>query len=142
MNAIICIDNQNGIAFNHRRQSRDKVLIGDMLSFVREKPLYVSSYSAMLFGEEDQKSIRLSDAPHVECPQGAWCFLELVDPQEIEHQIETLIVYRWNKIYPGDLFLTIELGAQSLWKLQETKDFPGSSHEQLTREVYIKESNR
>lgn len=34
MTLILCLDDENGMMFNHRRQSRDRVLISEMLSHI------------------------------------------------------------------------------------------------------------
>ena len=50
-------------------------------------------------------------------------------------KITEIIVYRWNRDYPADLFLDIDLKD---WELAETAEFAGNSHEKITREVYRK----
>ena len=52
MKLIVCLSDDNGMMFNHRRQSRDRVLIADMIQHVQNAPLWVSPYSAPLFGED------------------------------------------------------------------------------------------
>lgn len=46
---------------------------------------------------------------------------------------EELVLYRWNRSYPGDVTFPWPLTG---WKLVETADFPGTSHEKITEEVY------
>ena len=61
-------------------------------------------------------------------------FLE--DPEKIqESETETIILYRWNRKYPADHYFSIDL---TQWKLMETTEFPGNSHEKITKEIVLK----
>ncbi len=51
MKLIVCLDDKNGMMFNNRRQSRDKILIENMLELCKDKKLYTSEYSSKLFPE-------------------------------------------------------------------------------------------
>ena len=44
-----CVDDQGGLAFNHRRQSRDRALVADLLAVARARPVFCLPYSAGLF---------------------------------------------------------------------------------------------
>ena len=66
---------------------------------------------------------------------GDFCFIENVAPSAYEDKIEKIILYRWNRNYPGDLYFDIPLEEHG-WKLIETDDFAGRSHEKITKEVY------
>lgn len=138
MNIITCIDNKNAMAFNQRRQSQDRLLLADLLTLTETKALYMSPYTSKLFTFGKEGNIKISDMPHLDCGKGECCFIEEVDPAAFEEEIETLIIYRWNKVYPGDLFFTIDIGEDSPWKRIESKDFVGSSHEKITREIYAR----
>ena len=49
MKIIVCLDDNGGMAFNRRRQSRDRVLIEDIAKTVGNARLYIDKYSAPLF---------------------------------------------------------------------------------------------
>ena len=54
MDVFVCLDDRNGMLFNHRRQSRDREVIQDMLDSLDGKPLYIRPYSQVLFqGREE-----------------------------------------------------------------------------------------
>lgn len=57
---IACVDERNGLMFNHRRQSRDLAVCRDILQECSGKRLYMSAYSGKLFEEtkEDRENIR------------------------------------------------------------------------------------
>ena len=42
---IVCVDDHNGMMFNHRRQSQDRVLRADILELTDGKKLWMNAYS-------------------------------------------------------------------------------------------------
>lgn len=46
---IVCLSDDNGMAFNHRRQSRDEKLIAYLMDRTKDQTLRMSPYSAELF---------------------------------------------------------------------------------------------
>lgn len=134
MICIVCVDNANGMMFNHRRQSRDNALIDNVISLADSARLFMNEYSAKLFGEKEISII--SDEGYLEkAEQGDFCFVEDKNLLPYENKIEKIIVYKWNRAYPSDFKLNINL---SEYALQESVDFEGSSHEKITREVYVR----
>lgn len=127
---IVCLDDKNGMAFNHRRQSRDRVVIAKIEELVKGSTLYSSPYSAKLFppGDFEPSEDYLSRA-------GAddFCFVELEDVTPYEQQIKEITVFRWNRVYPADLYFPTDL---TQWSLERTVEFPGHSHEKITLEAY------
>ena len=51
MKLIVCLDDNNGMMFNKRRQSRDRVLVENILEFCKGEKVYTSEYSVKLFPE-------------------------------------------------------------------------------------------
>ncbi len=45
MKIIVCIDDKNGMMFNHRRQSKDREVRRDMLSYIGHHRLWMNEYS-------------------------------------------------------------------------------------------------
>ena len=54
-----------------------------------------------------------------------------------EAQLESLILFRWDRVYPADTCLDIPLEEHG-WRLVERSEFPGYSHEKIVQEVYQK----
>lgn len=134
MVVILCIDNQNGVMFGGRRQSRDRLLIEDIQSLCGEKPLLMNEYSSRLF-------LQYGFQPQTIAPDflsladlGDYCFVEGNNLLPYSDKLEKIILYRWNRVYPADLYFDPAL--LDGWTLKETKEFPGSSHKIITREVY------
>lgn len=132
MNVIICIDDKQGMLFNNRRQSQDAKVIEDIFDLTNE--LWVSSFSVKLFVEENIK-LTTSDTLLEDVPKWGYCFIEDKKLKPYEGDIEQLIVYKWNRTYPSDFKLDLNLNE---WKLVESIDFIGNSHEKITREIYEK----
>ncbi len=51
MTAILCLDDNNGMMFNHRRQSQDKQLRKQIISHLKGNPLWMNAYSANQFSD-------------------------------------------------------------------------------------------
>ena len=133
MHLIVCTDNHMGLGFNGRRQSRDRVLSSYLLKYVDGKPLWMAEYSAGLFDPAD--NILVSPDFLLNAQDADFCFAEGLDPEIVKDRIQSLILCRWNRDYPADRFMTLDLSA---WHLGEVREFSGSSHEKLTIEVYVK----
>ena len=126
MKLIVCLDDNNGMMFNKRRQSRDRVLIENALEFCKGEKLYTNEYSAKLFPENTVEIFE-----NIEQIGNLSCFAE--DFNVNEEHVDEIIVYKWNKLYPADTYFNIDL---KNWSLIESVDFEGSSHEKITREIY------
>ena len=128
MKLIVCLDDKNGMLFNKRRQSRDKILIENMLELCKGETLYTNEYSALLFPENSVAVCEDFDAV-----EKGFVFAE--NFMVSEDEIQEIIIYKWNRVYPADTFFNISLDS---WRLAETVDFVGSSHEKITRERYVR----
>ena len=134
MKLILCIDKNYGIAFNHRRQSRDKVLIEDVLSLTRDSTLFVSNYSAPLFPTDAEIII---DDGYLSLAKGEdYCFLENQTVDTIVTLADEIILYNWNRKYPADTYF--DSGALVDFRKKQTSHFIGNSHEKITREVFVR----
>lgn len=128
MKLIVCLDDKNGMMFNKRRQSRDRVLIENVLELCKGEKLYTNEYSSKLFPEKSVEVIE--EFSKIE---DGYCFAENFTVNE--ENIEEIIVYKWNRLYPADTYFNIDLAG---WNLTETADFEGSSHEKITREIHVR----
>ena len=136
MTVAVCLDDRNGMSFGGRRQSRDRLLIADfMQSCSPDQPVFVNAYSCPLFGEYSQITVvedLLSD-----CPDGGVCFVERQPLTPYLEQLAELIIYRWNRLYPADLYFDVDLKEMG-FSLVSSCEFTGSSHDKITKEVYCR----
>lgn len=134
MNVIVCVDDNNGMAFGGRRQSRDVALCERVLEVSRGSILRMNKYSYELFENLSAANIKVNDSFLKRAKKGDFCFIENQSLVEVIKDIEKVIVYRWNRSYPSDVkFDTTILDSKTLLN---TTDFIGNSHEKITEEVY------
>lgn len=131
MQVIITVENRNGMLFNHRRVSRDQKISERILAYCKEKRLWMNAYSAKLF--ENNPQVRVSETFLEQ--KDAICFVEDQDVTPYLPEIDTIILFHWNRDYPADFFFTVDL---SEWNRIHQEEFAGKSHEKITMEVYKK----
>lgn len=131
MQVIITVENRNGMLFNHRRVSRDQKVSERILAYCKEKKLWMNAYSAKLF--ENNPQICVSETFLEQ--KDAICFVEDQDVTPYLPEIDTIILFHWNRDYPADLFFTVDLSA---WNRIHQEEFAGKSHDKITMEVYKK----
>ena len=131
MQVIITVENRNGMLVNHRRVSRDQKISERILAYCKEKRLWMNAYSAKLF--ENNPQIRVSETFLEQ--KDAICFVEDQDVTPYLPEIDTIILFHWNRDYPADFFFTVDL---SEWNRIHQEEFAGKSHEKITMEVYKK----
>ncbi len=129
MIVMVCLDDNNGMLFNHRRQSHDKALCAYIQRLTEGSRLWMNAYSAPFFAHASVAEDFLEQAA-----QEDYCFVENLPLQPYEAKIERLLVFRWNRVYPADTYLDLIL--DGVWHLQRQEEFIGSSHDKITMEVY------
>lgn len=132
LTVYLCLDDRGGLLYNGRRLSRDAVLLDDMAAMVPDV-LTIDPFS--------EKLITAAGIPYVlaeeELPEEAHFFLENRDPETLLPLARNLVIYRWNRHYPSDVRWEKNPGDHG-FVLSETAEFPGKSHEIITKEVYVK----
>ena len=129
MTLYICLDDRNGLQFNRRRQSRDSAVLEDIRS---------QCAGNLLIEPFSEKLIREAEIPYVLPPETAEdYFAENIPSEEVLENTNKLVIYRWNRHYPSDIRWEPDMASLG-FSLKETTEFPGTSHEKITREVYEK----
>ena len=129
MTLFLCLDDNGGMMFGGKRQSRDRVLIDDMLSLCGEK-LNITAYSEPLFKDRAHKVSVSSDV----LSGGSW-FIENGRLIGDISGVSKIVIYKWNRVYPADVKLSFSPEKEG-FELTEVYEFAGSSHENITRETY------
>lgn len=65
---------------------------------------------------------------------GDFCFVEDRSPAPWLDRLEEVRLYRWGRVYPADVWLGLDLADG--WALVSQEQFPGWSHDTITKEVY------
>lgn len=135
MKIIVCLDDNGGMTFNRRRQSRDRVVVDDIVTVVGDKKLYIDGYSMPLFEGKNVSTVVSSDMPR-EAKDGDFCFVEIT-PVSSFYGIEEFVIYRWNRVYPRDLTFDFDLYKNG-FTLVSSVELEGYSHEKITKEIFRK----
>ena len=135
MTLYLCLDDRNGMLFNNRRQSRDAAVLEDIRRGL-PGPLTIEPFS--------EKLIQSAQIPYALAPEDfpalspdTHFFLETKTASALLPLASTVILYRWNRHYPADTHWDIDL-PQCGFTLTQTAEFPGKSHEKITKEVYVR----
>lgn len=136
---MAAVDDSGGMMFNKRRQSQDRALRERILALSARSRLWVSPYTAKQFAQDstDTGNFAVDSGFLDKAGPGEYCFVEDTSAAPYESRAEQIILFKWNRRYPADLFFDIDLSAGG-WKLSSAEDFPGSSHEKITMEVYVR----
>ena len=131
MKLIFCIDKDNGMMFFGKRQSQDSKLREWIINKVGINKLWMSEYSAKQFTEYSEMIVDDNYISKAETDD--YCFVENMS-YSTENANE-IIICNWNRRYPGDVYLDIDLKAEGFKKV-ETVEIVGSSHDKITIETY------
>lgn len=134
MKVIVCVDDKGGVMFNRRRQSQDRVLRERILEMTAGRTLWMNSYSAKMFG--NLPSIAVAEDFLDRADEDDFCFVENISITGHEYAVKEIILFKWNRAYPADTYFSFPVEPE--YKLTETCDFTGSSHEKITKEVYTR----
>ena len=125
-----CLDDRGGLLFNGRRLSRDAAMLADL-----------AAAGTVTIDPFSEKLLASAGIPYVlageSIPEDAHFFLENRDPEALLPLAESAVIYRWNRHYPSDIRWEGN-PADHGFTLSETTEFPGKSHEIITKEVYVK----
>lgn len=131
---ITCVDDKMGMLFNKRRQSRDSVLRERVLKMCAGKKLWMNEYSRKQF-DAVAEGISVDEDFMAKMGADDYCFVENISPKAYEDRFKQIVLYKWNRVYPADLYFDIDL---TNWRLAQSSDFAGSSHDKITEEIYVK----
>jgi hypothetical protein len=131
MKVILCLDDNKGLLFNNRRQSRDKAVLDDIFNGLNQEMLTITSFSEKLFADYNDKLV-VDDNPF-ENESNTNIFAENLSLQQYFTKIDEIIVYNWNREYPCDFYCDVDF---SQLMLIEEKEFTGNSHEKITKRIF------
>ncbi|MBQ0037938.1 MAG: ribonuclease Z [Clostridiales bacterium] len=134
MKLIICWSSNKGIAFHHRRVSRDAAVIADIETLLCGKNLLIHPSSLALF---DGSNIALTCQESFLSDAGAedFVFVESDAYLPFEDDIDQIISYNWNRDYPADTYFRMDLSA---FEQTESVAFAGHSHENIQRDIWTR----
>ncbi len=138
MYLIICLDEKGGMAFNNRRQTRDKVQRAHLLKVTEDRPILVSPYTAKLLLPEAEEvcpgRCMVSEDPLADAGSGEYVWVETEDVSPYIEKAEGILIYCWNRLYLADL--SFDESALEGFSFVCSGEFSGSSHDRISFEVY------
>ena len=84
MKVFVCVDDNGGMLFNNRRQSRDQKVVEKIREIVGKEKLWIKEFSKAMFEE----SVVIDDALLDQAGQGDYCFIENEHLSPYEEKIE------------------------------------------------------
>ena len=132
---IVCVDERNGMMFNNRRQSRDKILTGHIIEKAKDKKLWITTFSKYIFNIEEDENIMIDDNFYSIAEKEDYCFIENIDVNNFIDKVDKIIIYNWNKHYPADRYFNINLNN---WEIISEENFEGYSHENITEKIFVR----
>lgn len=133
MTLIFCVDDNFGLMFNKRRQSRDSAVLDDIKNCFAGEKILISEYSEKLFNDAGVDYIVCESFEN----QDGIYFIEDKYSPDLLSLANEVILYHWGKVYPADTKFDIELlGAD--FTLAEQSVFKGTSHNEIKKEVYTR----
>ena len=138
MKVIYVLDKNNGVLFNHRRQSRDAFLVENIVSKVKQEngTLFVSDYSKELFEGTDVSIQSLAEFDLSCAKENDFVFIENEDIQLEDYTGDLdYYFYKWPSIYPSDKTLELPLNDAEVVKKEQ---FNGNSHDEIYLEIWRK----
>lgn len=135
MNVIAVLDDNNGMMFNHRRQSQDIALREHIIGLIAGHKLYMNMYSAKQFSDIDSANIIVSEDYLSAAGDEDYCFVEDKPLSSYIDKINRIYLYKWNRSYPADLKFDVDLISLG-WKKTILTEFQGKSHERITLEEW------
>ena len=130
MKVFVCVDDNDGMLFNNRRQSRDQKVVEKIREMVGDGKLWIKEFSKTLFDE----NVIVDEALLEHAGKEDYCFVENEPLSLHEEEIDELYVFKWNRIYPADFMLDIHL--EEMYAKIRTEEFVGNSHDKITLEVW------
>lgn len=134
MRVIVFLDDKNGMLFNKRRQSRDQAVLEEIQMLCQGKVLWMNEYSFSVYGKMEGVEIRCRQDFLQKAGTGEYALVETDDLEEISKNIEEILIFRWNRLYPSDKKLKLDLSG---WQYTVEKEFSGNSHKKITLEKYV-----
>lgn len=134
---IVCVavDDRMGMMFYNRRLSQDRQLRTKLLQLAGEQRLWMNRYSAKQFGSPLAANIAVDEDFLNRAGADDYCFVENLSLKEYTEKMTKLVLFRWNRAYPSDIYLDISLTGPD-WKLTGSDEFTGYSHEKITVEEW------
>ncbi len=131
MIVAVCVDDNMGMLFFGKRQSRDRAVLDNFIKSAGKNKAYIKKFSARLF---EGRNVTVDDNCLETAGEKDYCFIENADITPYASKISKIILYKWNRDYPYDFTFSMPEG----FRLSKTSEFSGKSHDKITKEEYVR----
>lgn len=140
MRLVVFVDDNLGISFNSKRQSKDRIAIDKLLEHIGDSEILLTEYSSKLFESHEVAKVIIENLEYLPC-DGTVIIEDLAEDLErsidgMMQHLDKLILIRWNRKYPFTTKLPKILQEIIKKNPEHTEEFKGSSHDKITLEVY------
>ncbi|MEG0367089.1 MAG: hypothetical protein RR585_09655 [Coprobacillus sp.] len=134
MKIIVCLDERNGMMFNHRRLSQDVMVRRDILKNMNGRKLFMNNYSYQMFKDDEFiKNIYIEE--NMPLLNDEYQFIEDKPLIHYAHDIQQIVIYYWNRRYPSDVQFDIDINDGN-WRLLLDDEIVGNSHDKITKRIF------
>ena len=130
---IGCVDERNGMSFEGRRTSQDRIMRDDLRQLF--PALSMDAYAYSLFSQDDVDYCYEICEDLTQCSYP--CLVELLPPSQFEPHLEKVVLYQWHRQYPSTVQMDINLH-DTMWECVDIHCFEGSSRDKITRAIFQK----
>ena len=137
MKVIICVDDRGGVSYHGRRLSQDRLQRIDVIQRFASHGFCMKKETADLYHQIDKRCYQVIPAWKQVLSSDRWWVSEDIEFLQWLDQLEELVIYRWNRLYPSDKKLLLSLPVAD-WRCILHDSFVGSSHAKIDVEHYVK----
>lgn len=129
MNIILSVDKSNGMLFNDRRVSRDKIANEKIFELCNNE-LYIDEFSKDMF--PNANTISQNEISNLSSDK----FYFAEQPNDIPiDKVNKFYIFNWNRDYPAEVYFDFDLNSLG-FKKSIRKDFVGNSHKKITLTIF------
>lgn len=134
MHLIFCIDDKNNLNFNHRRVSKDEVVMREITNIAAPSTIYIRKGTAKMF-DDYWIPYHIWDNNWDSLGKEDFLFLESL-PFPPSQTPETIHLFKWNRQYPDGE--KMPEGYLEGYEQESEKRFKGKSHPEIILETFRK----
>lgn len=136
MHIILFLDQKDGMLFGGKRQTKDKILMKYIEDASKGSCLFANHFSTSLFGNTPSHLIVDNNFLDI-AKSGDYCIVEDEDIKPYMNKIESIRIYRWDKVYPSTMKFNKNLLKD--WEQVFCVDlFLGGTHPVICEEMWVR----
>ena len=136
MHIILFLDQKDGMIFGNKRQTKDKILMKYIEDVSKGSCLFTNHFSTSLFDNIPSHLIVDDNFLNIAKSED-FCIVENEDIEPYMNKIESIRIYRWDKVYPSTIKFNKDLLKN--WKQSFCVElFLGGTHQVIYEEMWVR----